>query len=308
MTGEDGTADRNGHGMSDERREGAAPGAEQPYDDRILSDLPEPSYDRGRLEAVLGAAILAEKTDGEAERRALEAFRVARDAGAHRARTRRRDDWRPRARRRGARSWKATLSVLLASLTLGGVAYAAIGAGGGDGGSAKGAADDGGARPSVTTSARSGRRATPGPPSPPPPTVRPPRRTPWPTAARTRSRQRQGARLHGVPEARRGGRRRGRRQRLLHHADRPGDGHGETREDAGADGGDGGEAGEGEAGGGGGGAGHGGAEHGQEPVPQALTHVSPSRSSAPAPGRERVIAGIRGARRPPAATARSTRS
>ncbi|MFE3850547.1 hypothetical protein ACFXPN_05310 [Streptomyces griseorubiginosus] len=153
MTGEDGTADRNGHGMSDERREGAAPGAEQPYDDRILSDLPEPSYDRGRLEAVLGAAILAEKTDGEAERRALEAFRVARDAGAHRARTRRRDDWRPRARRRGARSWKATLSVLLASLTLGGVAYAAIGAGGGDGGSAKGAADDGGARPSVTTSA-----------------------------------------------------------------------------------------------------------------------------------------------------------
>lgn len=102
---------------------------------------------------MLGAAILAEKTDGEAERRALEAFRVARDAGAHRARTRRRDDWRPRARRRGARSWKATLSVLLASLTLGGVAYAAIGAGGGDGGSAKDAADDGGARPSVTTSA-----------------------------------------------------------------------------------------------------------------------------------------------------------
>ncbi|MEU0406966.1 hypothetical protein ABZ307_03945 [Streptomyces griseorubiginosus] len=153
MTGEHGTADRNGHGMGDERREGAAPGGEQPYDDGILSDSPEPSYDRGRLEGALGAAILGVKTDGEAERRAVEAFRTARDAGVHRARTRRRDDWRPRARRRGARPWKATLSVLLASLTLGGVAYAAIDAGGGGGGAAKGAAGDGGARPSVTTSA-----------------------------------------------------------------------------------------------------------------------------------------------------------
>lgn len=138
MTDEHGTADGNGHGMGDER----------PYGE--TSPAPEPSYDRGRLEAVLGAALLGGKEDGEAERRAVDAFRVARDTGAHRARTRRRDDWRPRPQRRRGRSWKATLSVLLASLTLGGVAYAAIGAGGG--GPAKDAADDGGARPSVTTS------------------------------------------------------------------------------------------------------------------------------------------------------------
>lgn len=132
------TADGNGHGMGDER----------PYGE--TSPAPEPSYDRGRLEAALGAALLGGKEDGEAERRAVDAFRVARDTGAHRARTRRRDDWRPRPQRRPGRSWKATLSVLLASLTLGGVAYAAIGAGGG--GPAKDAADDGGARTGVTTS------------------------------------------------------------------------------------------------------------------------------------------------------------
>ncbi len=102
--GRHGGQERTWHGRREEG--GCSAGRGAAVDDRILSDLPEPSYDRGRLEAVLGAAILAEKTDGEAERRALEAFRVARDAGAHRARTRRRDDWRPRARRRGARSWK----------------------------------------------------------------------------------------------------------------------------------------------------------------------------------------------------------
>ncbi|MFF1443879.1 hypothetical protein [Streptomyces sp. NPDC058295] len=64
---------------------------------------------------------------GDGERRAVAAFRAARDAGAHRARTRRRDDWRPRARRHTARSLRATLSVLVAGLTLGGVAFAAVG-------------------------------------------------------------------------------------------------------------------------------------------------------------------------------------
>ncbi|MEU5045058.1 hypothetical protein [Streptomyces griseorubiginosus] len=136
MTGEHGTADGNGHGMGDER----------PYGD--TSPAPQPSYDRDRLERVLEAALLGAKEDGEAERRAVDAFRVARDTGAHRARTRRRDDWRPRPQRQPGRSWKATLSVLLASLTLGGVAYAAIGADGG--GPAKGAARDEGVRPGVT--------------------------------------------------------------------------------------------------------------------------------------------------------------
>ncbi|MFF7949878.1 hypothetical protein [Streptomyces griseorubiginosus] len=139
MTGEHSTADGNGHGMGDER----------PYGE--TSPAPQPSYDRGRLERVLEAALLGAKEDGEAERRAVDAFRVARDTGAHRARTRRRDDWRPRPQTQPGRSWKATLSVLLASLTLGGVAYAAIGTGGG--GPAKGAARDEGVRPGVTTSA-----------------------------------------------------------------------------------------------------------------------------------------------------------
>lgn len=64
---------------------------------------------------------------GDGERRAVAAFRAARDAGAHKARTRRRDDWRPRDRRHTVRSLRATLSVLVAGLTLGGVAFAAVG-------------------------------------------------------------------------------------------------------------------------------------------------------------------------------------
>ncbi|GAP52112.1 uncharacterized protein SAZU_6985, partial [Streptomyces azureus] len=79
------------------------------------------------LEALLAAALIRDRIDAEAEQRAVAAFLAARDAGAHRARTRRRDDWRPRERRHPGRSLKATLSVLLASLTLGGVAVAAIG-------------------------------------------------------------------------------------------------------------------------------------------------------------------------------------
>ncbi|MEV0638978.1 hypothetical protein AB0I77_29350 [Streptomyces sp. NPDC050619] len=80
------------------------------------------------LEALLAAALRGGRLDADGEQRAVAAFRAARDASAHRAvRTRRRDDWRPRARRRTARSVKATLSVLLGSLALGGVAFAAIG-------------------------------------------------------------------------------------------------------------------------------------------------------------------------------------
>ncbi|WP_367321194.1 hypothetical protein [Streptomyces sp. HUAS ZL42] len=85
--------------------------------------------DEAGLEALLAAAMRGDGIDPEAEGRAVAAFRAARDAGAHHApaRTRRRDDWRPRERRRASRSLKATLSVALASLTLGGVAFAAIG-------------------------------------------------------------------------------------------------------------------------------------------------------------------------------------
>ncbi|MGC0338378.1 hypothetical protein [Streptomyces sp. SLBN-8D4] len=164
MTGQDATSDRNGHGMGDERSgdasgrrharpakavrgrargDGSAPGREQSY------DLGSPSGDT-RLEAVLAAAIRGEKCEDEGERRAVVAFRAARDAGEHRARTRRRDDWRPRTRRSRARSLRATLSVLLASLTLGGVAYAAIGSAGG--GHDRGAARESDVRPSVSAS------------------------------------------------------------------------------------------------------------------------------------------------------------
>lgn len=100
---------------------------------------PEPNT--SELEALLAQALrrpgdrpdVVPDTDGDrgadsdGERRAVAAFRAARDAGAHQARTRRRDDWRPRARRHTARSLRATLSVLVAGLALGGVAFAAVG-------------------------------------------------------------------------------------------------------------------------------------------------------------------------------------
>ncbi|CAL9299970.1 hypothetical protein [Streptomyces sp. SudanB52_2052] len=101
--------------------------------------------DDAELELLLTAALIRDGIDAEAEQRAVAAFRAARDAGPHRARTRRRDDWRPRERRHPGRSLKATLSVLLASLTLGGVAVAAIGSVGSTDG-----ADDRGRTPAST--------------------------------------------------------------------------------------------------------------------------------------------------------------
>ncbi|WP_181449683.1 hypothetical protein [Streptomyces cyaneus] len=92
---------------------------------------PTVMLDDAALEALLSAAVLrGHRVDAEGEQRAVAAFRAARDAGAHRARTRRRDDWRPRAQRRFARSAKTTLSLFVASLALGGAAFAAIGSSG----------------------------------------------------------------------------------------------------------------------------------------------------------------------------------
>ncbi|MCK8435306.1 hypothetical protein G3I77_20475 [Streptomyces sp. D2-8] len=82
------------------------------------------------VEALIVASLIRDGVDAEAEQRAVAAFRAARDAGAPRTRTRRRDDWRARERRCLGRSLKTTLSLLLASLTLGGVAVAAIGVAG----------------------------------------------------------------------------------------------------------------------------------------------------------------------------------
>ncbi|GGL76002.1 hypothetical protein GCM10010129_19580 [Streptomyces fumigatiscleroticus] len=92
------------------------------------------------LEAVLAAAVRVDGVDARAQERAVAAFRAARDAGAHESvRTRRRDDWRPEAERRSRRPLRATLSVALAGLALGGAAYAAIG---GPGPADRGADDD----------------------------------------------------------------------------------------------------------------------------------------------------------------------
>ncbi|MGW5660211.1 hypothetical protein ACWEWG_08930 [Streptomyces sp. NPDC003758] len=79
------------------------------------------------MEAALGHALRADALDATAERRAVAAFRAARDAGVHKeARTRRRDDWR--ARRSPAGRWaKATVALFVATFAVGGVAIAAIG-------------------------------------------------------------------------------------------------------------------------------------------------------------------------------------
>ncbi|MFD8736477.1 hypothetical protein ACFV06_16405 [Streptomyces sp. NPDC059618] len=87
----------------------------------------DPGAGRPPLERLLAAAMRGRTEDRAAETRAVAAFRVARDDGAHTARPRRGDDWRPAERRRPSRSLRAAFAVLLAGLTLGGVAFAAIG-------------------------------------------------------------------------------------------------------------------------------------------------------------------------------------
>lgn len=79
------------------------------------------------LETALAAAVRAGDLAPRGEQQALAAFRAARASGAPRARTRRRDDWRPAAERRARRPAKLTFGVVFASLALGGVAVAAIG-------------------------------------------------------------------------------------------------------------------------------------------------------------------------------------
>ncbi|WP_053707799.1 hypothetical protein [Streptomyces sp. NRRL B-3648] len=105
------------------------PGARRAHPDGTVA-APEPpgtSPGRTELEARFGAALRARDAGPEAERNAVAAFRAAREAGAHDARTRARDDWRPGRPRRARRSLRTTLSLALASLTLGGAAVAAIG-------------------------------------------------------------------------------------------------------------------------------------------------------------------------------------
>ncbi|MEU6377757.1 hypothetical protein [Streptomyces sp. NPDC046909] len=150
---------QSGGGASGRRRVHPG-GAGSPNGAGSPSDAASPTG--AELETLLAAAMRETHDSGAGagaagEQQAVAAFRAARDAGAHRApaRTRRRDDWRPREQRRLSRSLKATLSVFVASLTLGGVAFAAIGTVG----SSSGTGDQAGphtsapARPTTTPSA-----------------------------------------------------------------------------------------------------------------------------------------------------------
>ncbi|WP_217128030.1 hypothetical protein [Streptomyces sp. AC558_RSS880] len=119
--------------------------------------------DAADLEALLAAALIRRGVDAGAEQRAVAAFLAAREAGAHGARTRSRDDWRTRRSRFGRHSLKATLSVVVAGLTLSGVAVAGIGAAGS---STDGPAEDGRrthAPSPGTTGPSTGGSAGPGP-------------------------------------------------------------------------------------------------------------------------------------------------
>ncbi|MCX3058993.1 hypothetical protein OFY01_04240, partial [Streptomyces sp. GXMU-J5] len=108
--------------------------------------------DRATVGELLAAAVRPSAPDAAAERRAVDAFCAARDSGVSHARTRRRDDWRPRRRRR---VWSARTAVgaVLASLTVGGVAMAAIGGSGGFGGSGGADGRPGTPRPGSSASA-----------------------------------------------------------------------------------------------------------------------------------------------------------
>ncbi|MFE2017724.1 hypothetical protein ACFW9O_06655 [Streptomyces sp. NPDC059499] len=80
------------------------------------------------LEALLDAASRPGALSQAAEEKALRAFRTAHEEGAHSEPLRwrrRRDDWRPAAERRWARSLKALLAGVVTAAALGGVAVAA---------------------------------------------------------------------------------------------------------------------------------------------------------------------------------------
>ncbi|MER5603989.1 hypothetical protein [Streptomyces sp. NPDC002265] len=159
---------RHEHGMNRGcRTESEADMGERPNDDgvsgrrRVHADGTESGpwnvRDGGALETALADVLREATLDPEAERQALAAFRAAREADGHQARTRRRDDWRPPAERRAGRRVKATFGAVFASIALGGVAVAAIGSVGSH-------TDDAGrgtAPPSAVASHRLGASAAP---------------------------------------------------------------------------------------------------------------------------------------------------
>ncbi|WP_405869804.1 MULTISPECIES: hypothetical protein [unclassified Streptomyces] len=148
--------------MGDRQSEGSAPGRRRVHPGGTLPGSEDGSAGSA-LESLFAGAMRSDALDADAEQRAVAAFLAAREAGAHSTRTRRRDDWRPREHGRARRSLRATLTLSLAGLTLGGVAYATIGSGGGS-------SDDGHVArqrshapvvPSATASRTPGASATP---------------------------------------------------------------------------------------------------------------------------------------------------
>ncbi len=188
-----------------ERVNGAGvPGRRRVRPGDASSGLGDPSDDAA-LELALAAVLRGGDLGPEAEQRAVTAFVAARGAGAHRARTRRRDDWRLPEERRAGRSVKTTFAAVFASLALGGVAVAAIGS---VGSSADGTgADRRTPHPSVTAPTSPGGEASSAPSdSPDRRTARPPPRTSRPTAAptsRSRSAARRSKRRPGSGSSRR---------------------------------------------------------------------------------------------------------
>ncbi|MGW6141854.1 hypothetical protein [Streptomyces sp. NPDC055140] len=136
---------------------------------------PAGSEAAGGFEALLAAAVRSARPRDDAEEQAVAAFREARDQGAHAARTRRRDDWRPRPRGLARWSLRTTVGTLVAGVALGGVAMAGIGAVGDAPG------DDAEHRPTPRRSASS----SPGRPTPE--QVLPPATVPAPSHAPGRS-------------------------------------------------------------------------------------------------------------------------
>lgn len=103
------------------------------HHDGVLPDSQD-QQDSIAVHVLLAATLRARNIAPEAEQRALSAFRASNHGpDVPRARTRRRDDWRPPAARHSRRSIRATFGAVLASLALGGVAVAAIHSAGGAG-------------------------------------------------------------------------------------------------------------------------------------------------------------------------------
>jgi hypothetical protein len=132
--------------------------------DAGLSGTGVPPADASSVDLLLAVAVRGRpEVDSAGEARALAAFRAARELGPRTARTRRRDDWRPNPRRRVQLSVRTTLAVLLSSLTLGGVAFAAIGsATRHDAAAGPGRAEDGRTGTSHSAPAAPGPSGTPG--------------------------------------------------------------------------------------------------------------------------------------------------